>query len=42
MRYIDLTLPQDEEPTYNNFQTLSGIIAIAGIIATVIFAIASI
>ena len=41
MRYIDPTLPQDKEPTYNNFQIVSGIITSAGIAGIIVFAISS-
>ena len=36
MRYIDLTLEQDNEPTYNGFQIfgiLSSVVGIVGVLA---------
>lgn len=44
MRYTDLTLPEDHEPTYNNFQKVAGgftIAAIVGVSATIIHSLSS-
>lgn len=41
MRYIDLTLPEDNEPTYNRFQIVSGIILSVAAAGIIIFAAVS-
>lgn len=40
MRYIDLTNPEDLEPTYNTFQIVAG--SILGVASVIVFAIGAI
>ena len=42
MRYIETTLPEDQEPTYNTFQKVAGSITVAAIVAVLAITVHSI